>query len=180
MEKIFFREVQKFGQWWLWILILGASASVIIPYSLGMYSQIVLGKPWGDKPMSDTSLLLTSFFAISIMVALILLFIFMKLITEIRSDGIWYRFPPILWKWRCIRKEEIEHFEVRRYNAIAEYGGYGIRWGFGRRTGKALNVSGNTGLQLYLYNGKKILFGTQKKQAIEYAMNKLTENESKV
>ena len=36
-----------------------------------------------------------------------------------------------------------------------------------------ITVSGKIGLQLYLKNGAKLLIGTQKKQAIEYAMEKL-------
>ena len=38
--------------------------------------------------------------------------------------------------------------------------------------GKAYNVTGNIGLKLFLKNGKIILLGTQRAQAISYAMEK--------
>ena len=54
--------------------------------------------------------------------------------------------------------EMISKAEVRKYNPITEFGGWGYRWGFG---GTAVNISGNMGLQLDLSNGKKLLIGTQ-------------------
>jgi len=48
---------------------------------------------------------------------------------------------------------------VRKYKPLLEYGGYGIR-GFGNN--RALNISGNTGLQLVFKDGRKLLIGTKK------------------
>ena len=52
---------------------------------------------------------------------------------------------------------------------MMEYGGYGMRSG-SRKYGKAYNVSGKTGLQLYLSNGKKLLIGTQNPRQAQKAM----------
>lgn len=60
-------------------------------------------------------------------------------------------------------------YEIRKYNAIRDYGGWGVKRKL--RWGRAYNVSGNIGLQIYLNNGKKVLFGTQKPQAMIYAMD---------
>jgi hypothetical protein len=38
-------------------------------------------------------------------------------------------------------------------------------------------VSGNIGLELVLKTGRKVLFGTQKSQAIKYAMEKMMNGE---
>jgi hypothetical protein len=51
---------------------------------------------------------------------------------------------------------------VRKYNPLTEYGGWGYRTGFGKKSG-AMNVKGNIGIQIELSNGKKLLLGTQKK-----------------
>jgi hypothetical protein len=60
---------------------------------------------------------------------------------------------------------------VRKYNAIAEYGGWGWRLGlFGK--GTAYNISGNEGLQLEFINGKKLLIGTQKLEALSGIVEK--------
>jgi hypothetical protein len=174
MEKLLFREEQRFTQWWLWFLIIAATLAAIIPFIIGIYWQEVLGKPWGNNP-ADTGLLVGILcFNILLMGTILFVFIRMHLIIEIKSDGIWYRFPPLARKWAVIKKEEIERFEIRAYRPITEYGGWGIK---GNAKNRAYHVQGDTGLQLFLKNGKKVLFGTQKKQAINYAMEILMKSE---
>lgn len=107
----------------------------------------------------------------------------LKLEVWIDQDGIHYRFFPLIRKNRLISKAEIQRFEIRKYNPIIDYGGWGVRFGLGMKLkfnfglgskwGKAYIVSGNTGLQLYLTNGKKVLFGTQRSQAILYTMEEM-------
>jgi len=74
-----------------------------------------------------------------------------------------------------IGKEEIEHYEVRRFRPIIEYGGYGIRKALlsKRGAGDAFIVKGGYGLQLRLNNGKKVLFGAARKEAILHAVDKM-------
>jgi hypothetical protein len=96
----------------------------------------------------------------------------MKLVTHVRSEGIFYRYPPFILKERKFDTKEIEKFEIRKYKPIKDYGGWGIRYGRGR-AGRAITVSGNEGLQLYLKSGKKVLIGTQRADALVRAMNKM-------
>lgn len=58
---------------------------------------------------------------------------------------------------------EIESISVRKYHPIREYGGWGYRTGFGKKSG-AMNVKGNIGIQIVLKNNKKLLIGTQKER----------------
>ena len=148
----------------------------ILPFIYGIYSQEVLGKPWGDHPGSTVSLIFVLVFDSTLMTGIILLIAKMKLIVEVRQDSIRYRYPPIIRKWRVISKAEVWNYKVRKYNPVAEYGGWGIKLNWNRRN-KAYNVKGNVGLQLYLRNGKKLLIGTQRKQAIKFAMDKMMEGE---
>jgi hypothetical protein len=59
---------------------------------------------------------------------------------------------------------------VRKYKPLAEFGGWGLRFGV---SGKAYNISGNKGLQLELTNNKKLLIGTQKPEELSEALNKI-------
>jgi hypothetical protein len=83
----------------------------------------------------------------------------------------------ILW-------HEISEAYVRKYDAISEYGGWGLKVGaFWRKSkGIAINVSGDTGIQLELKNGKKILIGTkledQAKQVISHYHFKIKDHEN--
>jgi len=62
-----------------------------------------------------------------------------------------------------------------RWSPIIRVGSYG-GWGIKRRNknDKCYTVSGKLGLRLKLVNGKTILIGTQRKEALIHAMAKLT------
>ena len=176
MEKILFKEEQKFGPMMQLVLLPGLIFTLVI-FGIGFYKQLYLGEPWGNEPMSDTGLIITFIVVLTFLSGLSVLFIKMNLITEIRNDGIYIKYPPLINKFKIIKPDSIEKFEVRKYNAFREYGGYGIKGMKHKRRsrskGIAYNVSGNIGLQLYLNDGKKILIGTQRSEAIRYAMDKM-------
>ncbi len=60
---------------------------------------------------------------------------------------------------RSIPKADIVSFEVVTYSPIADYGGWGIKWG---RGGLALNARGNRGVRLTLRDGRRVLVGSQR------------------
>lgn len=145
---------------------------MIVPMGMGIYTQLILGEPWGNSPMSDLGLILFSGAELIIVMAVVVLFVKMRLITKVYPEGICYRFPPLILKERMIRKDEIQTFATRQYKPVKEYGGWGIKFGR-RRVGKAYNVKGNIGMQLELVNGHKVLFGTQRADAFQYAIEKM-------
>jgi len=153
------------------IVVLLTVVGVICQQVYGLYQQLYLGKPWGDHPASDSVLIIMAISTIVFLSLLILLFLTLTLVTEVRDTGFYYRFPVILNKMREIRKEDIEHYSVGKYHPILDYGGWGIRIRPGR--GKAFNVRGNMGVKIFLKNGKTILFGTQDVSRLEQAMRKM-------
>ncbi len=172
MERILFVEEQRFTQWWLWAIMILSLLAVIAPFGYGIYSQEVLNAPFGNNPTSTNSLIVTGVSVLVLVGLIFVIFVCMKLKTKITTEFVMVLFPPFMRKWKKISPDEIDRFEVRTYKAIYEYGGYGMKRGF--RAGQSYTVSGKIGLQLYLKNGKKILIGTKKRQAIEYAMRKLS------
>ena len=177
MERSFFSEEQKFSNVWLYLFVVIVFTIAIAPTAIALFSQIVLGNPGGEDPSSNESLLVLLFVLLIMFVLTLLLFSKMKLVTEVKNEGFFYKYPPFIIKFKLIRKEEIEKYEVRKYSPIREYSGWGIRYSWGK-SGRAYNVKGNIGLQLYLFDGKKILFGTQRGDAIQRAMDKMMKEES--
>jgi hypothetical protein len=172
MERSYFKEEQKFDQWWFRLIIIMSWVPLVVIFGIGIYQQLVLHKPWGTNPTSDTALLLTTAFVFLIMAGVTWLTFSMRLITEVTEDGLKYRFPPLIRKARTIPKSMISEYRVRKYDPIGEYGGWGIKGRlFGN--GRAYNVKGNIGLQLQLRDNKKILFGTQRPEALKAAMDKI-------
>ncbi len=165
-EKPAFREVQQFRQDWLWV-ILAFSAVMLFATTLPLIvPDILSGNINGETPFLLAAVILFGF-------GLPLFFYKLKMITDVRKDGIYIRFFPFS---RKIMFPELKSYVARKYSPIGEYGGWGVRcgWGFGK--GMAYNVSGNHGVQLELLNGKKILVGSQKPEelvrAIDAAMRK--------
>ena len=172
MEKILFKEEQRFDQLWLKIPLYILAIGNIALFVYGIIRQLVQGQPWGNNPMSDTALLIVSFITIAIWAGVFLLFEKSKLITNIYEKEIRLRFPPFFSKEKVFSIEIIKKMEVRKYNPILEFGGWGVRHGL---KGKAYNVKGNIGLQLYFKNGKKLLIGTQKQEQVKWAIRKMEE-----
>jgi len=175
MEKVLFTEEQRFKSTFVWLIMFPSWAVINVIFGIGIYKQIILGKPWGDEPMSDLGLIGVTLGVNLIIIGILFLMLKTKMVIQIRDKGLFYKYPPFIIREKKISPEEIERYEVRQYKPLQEYGGWGIRqrhkWR--RNIGVAYNVSGNIGLQLYLKNGKKILLGTQRKAAIGSAMAKM-------
>jgi len=181
---VYFREEQKYSQSpRMWILILTFLITTI-PFLFGLYQQLVLGKPWGDQSMSDNNLILTTIFMIVLMGSLVFFFARMKLQVMIDENGIHYRFPFFIIKEVLIPRDKIERYEVRKFKPLVEYGGWGYKQGIHRKfkrlskKGAALTIKGTIGLQLYFKDGKKLLIGTQRAEAIRRAMDKMMKEET--
>jgi hypothetical protein len=155
-----FREVQRFRQWWVWLLLLFVTGMAWY----GAVQQIVLKKPFGSHPAPDVIMIMIW----AIFEVLFPLFFYsLRLVTEIRYDGLHIRFFPLQFHDHKISLGEIKKYEIRTYSALKEYGGYGIRYG---KNGKAYNVSGSRGVQLEFQDGKHLLIGSQRPEEFASAL----------
>lgn len=159
-----FTEKQKFKQWLLWLILFGINSLFLF----GFVKQVVYGEQFGDKPMSNTGLLIATSFTF----LLTFLFMIYHLDTIIKKDGIYVRFFPFHIKFNYYAWDTLTKSYVRQYSALSEYGGWGLRYGmFGN--GNAFNISGNKGLQLAFLNNKKLLIGTNKPDELELVLNEI-------
>ncbi|MBV7270534.1 hypothetical protein [Winogradskyella luteola] len=152
-----FKEQQRFNQ--IWIIALMTISILII---IGIIISEYINDPNSFSPM-ELVLLIGSLMLISGFIFLL------TLTSRIDEKGIHYKFFPLHWKFKSIEWNDINKAYVRHYDAINEYGGWGFKggWLWKKSKGRAINVSGNLGIQLELKNGKKLLIGTQKKEEAE-------------
>lgn len=167
---IYFKEEQRFTQWWLWLLVISSC--------LVMLGLIIKKLFQPQEALSMDPDALAYHWEVLILVSVVVVIFILaygiltaKLEVEIKDRAIYYRYKPFIWSTKKIKADDIAEFRVRQYNPIAEYGGWGYRFGFGN--GKALNVKGDKGLQLKLKNGKKLLLGTQKPTEMEKVMDEM-------
>lgn len=150
-EILSFKETQRFRQWWIFLLLLiivGSEVYTLVHFFNGI----------------NTSVAKVILFSL-IKLAVIWLLLSAKLTTEIDKKAIRFCFFPFNLKQQSISWDQISRVYIREYNPILEYGGWGYRSGlFGK--GKAVNVSGNIGLQLELKDGKRLLIGTNKREEL--------------
>ena len=158
-QNLIYREVQHMRQWWLWVIIIAAVAIAWWVFIV----QIIEGTPFGSKPAPDVVVWII---AMLIGMALPLLFLMLKMITEVRKDRIRIRYFPLYT--RIVAVGEIKTYGAVTNRPIRDYGGWGIKWAGSR--GMAYNVSGNKGVQLELTNGKKLLIGSQKAEELAAAI----------
>jgi hypothetical protein len=158
MFEVIFEERQRFKQLWIWAILISMNMLLLF----GIFTQLILHRPFGNKPLSDFEMILLFLF----IVFLSILFFYFQLYTKISPQGIYIKFRPFHLKPKFYSWEYISKCSIRKYNPIIEYGGWGYRVGF-YKNGGAYNISGNIGLQLEFHDGKKLLIGTQKADELE-------------
>lgn len=154
MEKQYFIEKQNYRKWWLILLIILVNFfHVYILFKIDIFNQY----------QHEKLGLIISWF---IFILVSLLFYFLKLETKFDSKGIHYKMTPFHFKFKFIAWEDIQTYEIKKYNPLLDYGGWGIKQSM---TGKgiAYNIVGNLGLYLTLKDNQKILIGTQKAEELK-------------
>lgn len=156
-----YTETQSMKKFW-WLLLV-----VIIP-------MITTGINWytTDSPMEKEEMFEGFILLAVVSTLLAILFFIMKLHLRIDEKGITYSYFPFV-KVKDLTWGDLEKVWVRKYKPLREYGGWGLRIGFG--TGRAYNVWGTKGLQLITNKGKKLLIGTQKADELAVFLKRLKE-----
>lgn len=168
--KLIFEEVQRFRYTWSWYLMLIISVPTVGFFLYGINVQIIHGEPWGNNPMDDMSLILTTLFVIIIMGGVFFFLELHKLIIRIDEGSVQYAFHPYFSTFKTLEKSRTKSISVRRYKPVAEFGGWGYRM---RWKSKAYTVSGNWGLRIEFVDGKKLTIGTQKPVELQKAIDQL-------
>lgn len=153
-NNIYFYEVQRFNQWWFWLIW-------ILVFAI-MISAIIFS--------SDNEK--TSYVGIILVLIIALAMFIVRLKTIINEDGVYIRYFPFHLKYKRFLWDEIEEVYIRKYRPMLEFGGWGVRLGIGRKN-IAYNLRGNIGLQLVLKNGKKVLIGTMQADAMQQIISKI-------
>ncbi|AKB78361.1 hypothetical protein MSHOH_1878 [Methanosarcina horonobensis HB-1 = JCM 15518] len=163
-NPVLFREVQKMDQ--VWIRLIGIP--VVLSW-YGAYQQLFLHRPFGNNPAPDWMMLVL---LLVFGILFPLFFYSLKMITEVRKDGLYIRFYPFHFSFRFFPIKTIQNYEVVTYNPIRDYGGWGIRYGL---KGTAYNTKGNRGVHFEFAEGckvKKLMIGSQVLEKLSEAVRR--------
>ena len=140
-----FREEQRFE--WFWTAMFCVPAFIV---GYGLYRQV-----WLMQPFISNALLWPAF-AVAVVVAV--WFLRLKLVTEVRDDGLFICFVW-LWPERTIPWDQIRSVETRTYRPIRDFGGWGVRWA---ARGIVYHARGARGVRMVLASGERVLVGSQR------------------
>lgn len=104
---------------------------------------------------------------ISVPLLLTILFARSTLTVGIDHDGVSVRFRPFHRRTKRFAWDEIERIAVRKVNPLGEFGGWGIRYGWGSKTGYVWN--GTEGIELALRSGRTIVITVRDPEAVRTA-----------
>ncbi len=124
---------------------------------------VVQGRPMGSNP-PPVWLVVALWLLIGM--GLPALFGQMRLFIEVTPDAVLVRYRP--FSRRSIPIADIQKVEARTYEALREYGGWGIR-GWSKEK-MAYNVSGNKGVELTLRDGRSLMLGSQRADELAAAV----------
>jgi hypothetical protein len=169
---LLYREEQGFGWPWpgMFFVFVGVATllAVAVPFGLGMWQQLVLGKAWGDKPIPDYVLAAVGPLAILMSLLPLAAVLFGRLRVEVRTDGIRIE----LVRFRCpqvLRREEVQ---AATPTHIGPFGGWGAS-SHGRRL--VYRMAGSEGVTLELAGGKKVVIGSEHPRSLQDALRSMLE-----
>ncbi|MBO1003890.1 DUF6141 family protein [Pseudogracilibacillus auburnensis] len=159
---IIYREVQRPKQLLVFILI---SVNILFMW-YWFIKQIILGVPVGNNSASDTFTIV--FWIIFGVLIPLFYFTLVKLIVEVRYDGLYIKFQPFHFKFRHFPAKDILHYEAITYSPLKRFGGWGIRLNFDNE--KAYNMSGNEGVELKIKNNVFVI-GSQNPEKLKKSLD---------
>jgi hypothetical protein len=155
MEPIQFEENQRLREISIFILV----GIVQLIFLWGLTQQIILHKPWGQKPIPDEILI-----AINILfLAGLLLLNSINLKTVITEKHILFKMTPFQMKYKIVNWTEVKDISIIKYNGTRDYR-YGLRF---------YTVLGIYGIRIVLNNETKIFIGTHRENEIAQIINEL-------
>jgi len=156
METIHFAETQYFSIWF-WILIIGVSGG--LPIGLSFLRQVPQWLRWMLRLLGIGIPLMCYLFA-------------GVMITTVDDQYVHVSFGALRLLGSQYSFSSIKSAVPRQYSPNKEYGGYGMK---GTATNRALNASGDSGVQLVLkgegIEGDRVLIGSQRSSELAAAIN---------
>ena len=172
MHQVLHREVQYLRQKFITILVIVAVLVPLVYMIIAFILQIGFDIEISNNSMTGTSLFKSVILAVVFAGCMILLFRYTNLMIEIRTDGFHYKYFPFHKKVHRIAPEDVISWEIKIFRPIADYGGWGIRFGFGNM-GKGYIAGGNKGVQFLFANNKKVLFSLNEPEKAKIALEKI-------
>jgi hypothetical protein len=164
-----FFEKQALPRWIVIIIMPGLIISLVVVGALLYSNGVKIDAGKGD--LAEQKELWQSLWIIVGVNEFTLWFVLLiKFIITVTIDSIKISYLPFVRK-KIINSPDIESCEPITYSPLGDAGGYGVK--SSKKYGKVYNANGNKGIFIRLKTGKKLLIGTQRQDALLYAIKKM-------
>lgn len=145
---------------WSWLIC----APFILLFLGIAYVQLIIEKPVGTNPMSDTGVIIfTIIFGVIVPVGLILI----RGEVLVTAEAVRIRLLPLYKK--TIKAESIQDIKLVEVKALQQFGGWGIRW-----NGKwGFILRGNSGIEIMLKNGSSFVISSRQSTELFHSVQQL-------
>lgn len=159
MKQILFKETQKFT-----IFIIAAFAAsvlfaVLSVVNIGFHQSLA----YHSKPDITLSASAIGCFIIALLINS------QKLVFIVYEDEIHISFGILTGK-QVISIDNIKNISVRKYDALKEFWGWGVRY---NNSESCFTVWGNYGIEITLLNNERFLVGTNQPEKMQSEINEL-------
>ena len=152
-SELHFRETQRFGQPWLWALLVASALPSLVGLVRGTRSRRGVVRELAT--LAGVALLLRT----------------ARLTTEVRDDALYLKFWPLQRSFRRVPFDDVASFESAGYSPV-RYGGWGLRW-TPRRV--AYTVSGRSGVTFEREDGRSVYVGSDRRDDLVTAVQEATD-----
>lgn len=172
MTRINYSEQQSFRQVvWIWGIILPVAFLSTLGILYGFYQQIILGEPWGNKPMSDGGLIAALLVVVIAQILVIWLVASITLRVEITGEEFRYKFFAYFTDWKVFTPHQIANYSIEKWT-FWKGKGFGYHQNIFTKTVRMI-IKPDYILTVKTKDGKTIMMSTENKEEIERAMHKL-------
>ncbi|MFF2291124.1 DUF6141 family protein [Peribacillus butanolivorans] len=161
-DSVLYREVQRPRQLLYIIVIILVSGF----FWWGVIQQVIYGIQFGDKPMSDIGLVI-SWVLFGLIIPLLAFQV--KMITEVRGDGLYIKFVPFHFGYRDFRYQSIRDYKSVSLSSLKRFGGWGIRINLNGE--RLYNIAGSEGVELRLASGDIVIIGSKNSDELKKALD---------
>lgn len=168
-REVLFREEQRLADTgWIFLVYAGALAA---------WGSLAVRVLLGGAGKARQPLWLAWLLALVYGVLFPVFFRGVRLTVEVDGDGVVYRYFPFHRRPHRIPFSRVISVRSVAYHPIQDFGGWGIRFGLGRR--KAYTVSGRKGVELELEDGWRVLLGSRQPDRLLSALETAMEERKK-
>lgn len=157
-----FKEDMKYKHKLVFIFL----AAMMGFFVYAIVQQVMLGRPFGDIPVSNEGLFLMS----GMMGLVLLLFLNMRLKLVVNVEGIHFKYFPFHFSERSILWDDIEEANVITEGVLLKMGGHGVRKGWNK---SAYSIGSDAALEVVLHTGKRVYISTRRPDVLRSILNNL-------